>query len=166
MDRNELFKRLVNMEGDIAEVFVFSERTGVRSILVYLTSEPSNDDFIKCNDHWRIYDDIYSFIAKLDDDMTITGIKPFVTDYLKRSIQYTEYNGLKYPYRETKFNQTDKDVLIGCGSLDRSLFDDDDNYIDDHAKSIDEKFYGYVPDSLLLTLSDDEFNAYVNTEFS
>jgi hypothetical protein len=166
MDRNELVNRLENIDGDIAEVFIFSKRTGVRSILVFLVSDPSNDDFIKYNDHWYIYDDIYSFISKLDDDITVTAIRPFDTDYKKRSIQYTEYNGIQYPYRTTKFNQTGKDILVGCGSLDRSLFDDIGYYIDGHAKSVDEKFYGYASDSMILTLSDDEFNAYVNAEFS
>lgn len=74
---------------------------------------------------------------------------------------YIEYKGTKYPYRECYHRQAGMDVLIGGGSLDRALMTEDGDYVDEQARFIDEKFYGFVEDKVL-DLPYDEFETYVN----
>jgi len=66
MNKKEIINALSKMECDIAEVICDISRGGNaiypnESILVFLVSEPNNDDFIKNNKHWTICDSISDF---------------------------------------------------------------------------------------------------------
>ena len=82
---------------------------------------------------------------------------------MSKKVNYIEYDGKKYPYREVYHRNSGMNVLIGSGSLDRSLFDEDgDGYKSEYAMKIDEKFYGFVNDEVILNMSDSDFEWYVN----
>lgn len=66
MNKQQVINALSKMECDIAEVICDISRGGNviypnESILVFLVSEPNNDDFIKNNKHWTICDSISDF---------------------------------------------------------------------------------------------------------
>ena len=76
--------------------------------------------------------------------------------------EYLEYNGKKFPYREVYHKASGMNVPIGSGSLDRELFDDEGiGYANEHARYVDEKFYGFIEDRYF-DLPDDEFEDLVN----
>lgn len=74
---------------------------------------------------------------------------------------YLEYNGKNFPYREVYHKAAGMEVLIGCGSLDRELIDEDGGYTSEHARIVDEKFYGFIEDEYF-DLPDDKFEELVN----
>ena len=74
---------------------------------------------------------------------------------------YIDYNGKRFAYREIYHEAAGMDVLIGSGSLDMELIDEDGGYRSEHARFVDEKFYGYVEDKYF-TLSDSDFELVVN----
>ena len=83
MEKKNAIAYLSSMEGDIAEVIVKDE--GIeKSLLVFLVSEPSNDDLIIPSEHWNIYDDIDQFMMSgyyNDPDTEIISINEFVSDF-------------------------------------------------------------------------------------
>lgn len=81
---------------------------------------------------------------------------------MSKKVNYIEYDGKKYPYREVYHRNSGMNVLIGAGSLDQVLFDEDGHYKSDYAQKVDEKFYGFVNDEVILNMSDNDFEWYVN----
>ena len=81
---------------------------------------------------------------------------------MSKKVNYIEFDGRKYPYREVYHMNAGMEVLIGAGSMDRSLFDEDGHYKSDYAQKVDEKFYGFVNDEVILNMSDKDFEWYVN----
>ncbi len=83
MEKKNAIAYLYSMEGDIAEVIVKNE--GVeKSLIVFLVSEPSNDDLIKNNLHWWIFDSIDEFKKSdyyKDPETEILSIDEFITDF-------------------------------------------------------------------------------------
>jgi hypothetical protein len=78
-------------------------------------------------------------------------------------IEFVEFNGEKYPYRMVYHKEAGRDVMIGCGTLDRSLFDDENGgYVSEEASPVDEMFYGFVEDCAVLYMNDNDFERYVN----
>ncbi len=66
MNKQQVINALSEMECDIAEIICDISREGRivypnESILVFLVSEPNNDDFIKHGKHWTICDSISDF---------------------------------------------------------------------------------------------------------
>ena len=66
MNKTEAIEKMNNMEADIAEVICDISRNGVvcysnESVLVFLVSQPSNDDLIRHNKHWTICDNVEDF---------------------------------------------------------------------------------------------------------
>jgi hypothetical protein len=81
---------------------------------------------------------------------------------MNRNVNYIEFDGKMYPYREVYHQKACMDVLVGAGSLDRSLFDEDGHYKSEYAQKVDEKFYGFVEDKCIINMSDRDFEWYVN----
>jgi hypothetical protein len=97
-------------------------------------------------------DDVLKFMASLVND---TNSDP--------RIEFVEFNGEKYPYRMVYHKEAGRDVIIGCGTLDRSLFDDEDGgYVNEEASRVDDMFYGFVEDCAILYMNDNDLERYVN----
>lgn len=73
-----------------------------------------------------------------------------------------DFNGKTFPYQEVYHDAVGYNVLISSTSFENELFDEDGSYKSEYARSIDEKFYGFVDDELFDTLTYDEFVEYVN----
>ena len=80
----------------------------------------------------------------------------------KPRIEFVEFEGQKYPYRIVYHNEAARDVLIGCGTLDRSLFNEDGDYVSDEAEKVDDMFYGFVEDIAIIYMNDNDLEIYVN----
>ena len=65
MEKKEVIKQLNNMNCDIAEIIcdikTMSGEWNNESVLVFLTSQPCNDDFIDHQCHWCICESIKEF---------------------------------------------------------------------------------------------------------
>jgi hypothetical protein len=76
-------KVLRNMEGDIAEVIAKKGNNSL-SYIVYLVSEPSNDDLVKPNLHEWIFGSVDEFEEKFDDETDYDfDVLEFETDFKK-----------------------------------------------------------------------------------
>lgn len=76
-------KLLRNMEGDIAEVIAKKGNNSL-SYIVYLVSEPSNDDLVKPNLHEWIFGSVDEFEEKFDDETDYDfDVWEFETDFKK-----------------------------------------------------------------------------------
>ena len=74
---------LRNMEGDIAEVIAKKGNDSL-SYIVYLVSEPSNDDLVKPNLHEWIFCSVDEFEEKFDDETDYDfNVLEFETDFNK-----------------------------------------------------------------------------------
>ena len=73
-----------------------------------------------------------------------------------------EYKGVDYPVRETHHKGYGGDVLIGSHSLQDAIWKEDEGYVDEKARYIDEQIYAYADDEVLLNLTDEEFENYIN----
>ena len=74
---------LRNMEGDIAEVIAKKGNDSL-SYIVYLVSEPSNDDLVKPNLHEWIFCSVDEFEEKFDDETDhYFDVWEFETDFNK-----------------------------------------------------------------------------------
>ena len=74
---------LRNMEGDIAEVIAKKGNDSL-SYIVYLVSEPSNDDLVKPNLHEWIFGSVDEFEEKFDDETDYYfDVWEFETDFNK-----------------------------------------------------------------------------------
>ena len=81
MEREEVIKRLNEMDCEIANVIV-NISGNIESILVYLVKEPSHKDLIKFDQHWLDFDEIEYFerYAKREE-MEFIIVEEFVSDY-------------------------------------------------------------------------------------
>lgn len=68
-----------------------------------------------------------------------------------------DYNGKTFKFQEVHHKNAKKKVLVGSNSLSEELMSD----YNKHAQAIDERFYGYVQDSVF-DLPYSEFDKYVN----
>ena len=76
-------KVLRNMEGDIAEVIAKKGNNSL-SYIVYLVSEPSNDDLVKPNLHEWIFGSVDEFEEMFDDETDYDfDVWEFETDFNK-----------------------------------------------------------------------------------
>jgi hypothetical protein len=83
MDIKNVVKTLRNMEGDIAEVIAKNGNNSL-SYIVYLCSEPSNDDLVKPNLHEWIFGSVDEFEEKFCDDTIYDfDVWEFETDFDK-----------------------------------------------------------------------------------
>ena len=83
MNIKETVKSLRNMEGDIAEV-IAKKGNNFLSYIVYLVSEPSNDDLVKPNSHERIFGSVDEFVETFDDETDFDfDVWEFETDFDK-----------------------------------------------------------------------------------
>ena len=74
---------LRNMEGDIAEVIAKKGNDSL-SYIVYLVSEPSNDDLVKPNLHYWIFGSVDEFEEKFGDETDYDfDVWEFETDFNK-----------------------------------------------------------------------------------
>ena len=73
-----------------------------------------------------------------------------------------DVNGKTFKYQEVFHEECGGNVLIGSTSLQNELVDENGAYRSKYAQKIDEKFYGFVDDTLFTMLSYDEFEKYVN----
>ena len=97
-------------------------------------------------------DDVSKFMASLVNEINSNP-----------RIEFVEFNGEKYPYRMVYHKEAGRDVMIGCGTLDRSLFDDEGGgYVNEEASRVDEMFYGFVEDCAILYMNDNDLERYVN----
>jgi hypothetical protein len=78
------------------------------------------------------------------------------------NIDYIELGGKKYPYRTVYHKNAERDVMIGCDSLDVELFDEEGRYKSDYHQKVDEHFYAFVEDTHILNMNDKELEEYVN----
>ena len=83
MNIKETVKKLRKMEGDIAEVIAKKGNNSL-SYIVYLVSEPSNDDLVKPNLHEWIFGSVDEFEEKFDDETDYDfDVLEFETDFNK-----------------------------------------------------------------------------------
>ena len=75
-----------------------------------------------------------------------------------------EYRGKEYITR-TGHHKVAGEVEFGCMSLEAALLKKHVEYTDDRARQIDESLYGFVPDRVIRSLDDSEFDAYINRHF-
>ena len=68
------------------------------------------------------------------------------------------YKGKDYPVVIIPgfFTSVNQRLLVGSHSLEVGLYDDDNGYVDEEAKEIDEQIYVFVDDNLFV-LSSDKF---------
>ena len=80
-------KELRNMEGDIAEVIAYKKYDILHtrlSYIVYLVSEPSNDDLVQPNLHEWIFGSVDEFEEKFSDEILYDfDVFEFETDFNK-----------------------------------------------------------------------------------
>lgn len=83
MNIKEAVNVLRNMEGDIAEVIAKKGNDSL-SYIVYLVSDPSNDDLVKPNLHEWIFGSVDEFKEKFDDETDYYfDVWEFETDFNK-----------------------------------------------------------------------------------
>lgn len=100
MNKKEIINALSKMKCDIAEVICDISRGGNviypnESILVFLVSEPNNDDFIKNNKHWTICNSISDFkkgIVYGKKTVRKSYCKLYVSDFKKVKEFKTDFN--------------------------------------------------------------------------
>ena len=83
----------------------------------------------------------------------------------KKSMTFYTINGKDYLIRNALFHATRNVELFGTTELSNDLFDEDGNPKQDNSLSVDESFYGYVPENVMRDLSDEDFEKYVNENF-
>lgn len=76
-----------------------------------------------------------------------------------------EHNGKTYNVRDVYLKGEDEYVTIASKELERDLFDEDFNEKFDGAYQIDELFYGYADDDIIINMTEDEFEKYTNENF-
>ena len=89
------------------------------------------------------------------------SISPKIKPTLKR--RQIEYRGGKYPIREAK-NSFGETVTFSSNSLLRVIFPNGE-YYSRIAKRLDERIYAYVPDEVIETYSDEEFQKYIDENY-
>ncbi len=73
-----------------------------------------------------------------------------------------EYKGIDYAARKAYHKVHGDNVLIGSYSLEDALLNPEGGFVDDEARCVDEKIFAYVEDEVLMNLTDEEFENYVN----
>ena len=75
-----------------------------------------------------------------------------------------QYRGKEYVTR-TGNHKVAGTVEFGSMSLEAALLKKHVEYTDERARHIDEQLYGFVPDRVISSLSDAEFDKYINKHF-
>ena len=83
----------------------------------------------------------------------------------KKSMTFYTINGKDYLVRNALCHATRNVELFGTTELSNDLFDEDGNPKQDNSLSVDESFYGYVPEDVMRDLSDEDFEKYINENF-
>lgn len=121
----------------------------------YLDTEDENGD--KCKIYW---DDI-------NRDMIIEEkLLELVFNAQPTSISTIKVNGKAYLTRTANHHEGGE-VTFGSTELENALFknDEHDEYAFDGASAIDEMFYGYVSSELIQSMTDKEFEDFINMVF-
>jgi hypothetical protein len=75
-----------------------------------------------------------------------------------------QYRGQEFQTR-TGIHNVAGAVEFGGMSLEAALLNRHVEYTDERARIIDEQLYGFVPDRVLRSQTDSEFNEYINKHF-